>query len=87
MVAITLINTAQAYKRDAHVRSPAKIYAKAVDGSSEPEKTYTTAKSATSDSELPCDPSGEVGFLFGCSLTIQKITDFAFADVQSMILV
>ena len=84
MVAITLINTAKANKTDAHVRSPAK---KAVDGSSEPEKTYSTAKSATFDSELPCDPSGEVGFLFGCSLTIQKITDFAFADVQSMILI
>ena len=35
-------------------------------------------------SELSCDPNGEVAFLFGCSRTIQKITDFALADMQSM---
>jgi hypothetical protein len=38
-------------------------------------------------SELGCDPNGEVVFLFGCSRTVQKITDFAFADMQSMLLV
>jgi len=38
-------------------------------------------------SELPCDPNGEVALLFGCSRTIQKITDFALSDMQTVQLV